>query len=379
MNQLKSNIEEEYSKKISTLIQHKKKNLQQLKYLEQFKKEIKDDLKDHNPVEILQNTDQYLKSFNFLKNKSLKELNHNFISSFNNDKLLDKTLLHFKVQKFTKCKEKNKIIYSDPIEQNGNTWRLKVYPNGAGIYKEIYLSVFVELLKCNHDGGSYKYKIIMYKNSNRNQFVEKEYISCFQSAVCWGYNRFYKIEDLERNKFISPQNDSLNLTLEISPSNYIQLIKDNKLFIESLKKNLNEKDEEIESLKKQVLKLKKQSLKCKKKNLKILSQKEIRIRKKRKNKFGSLIFNSSKKNKKKDPVGIEDFKINIFDDKDLSNLYKKPLSKEFSPLYKKRSRFKSFGSVKFSNNFKSQKNSSRICLGNSYDKKRIRKASFLDK
>lgn len=40
-------------------------------------------------------------------------------------------------------------MYSDPalITKSGLTWRLKVYPNGNGIAKGNYISVFLEMLK----------------------------------------------------------------------------------------------------------------------------------------------------------------------------------------------------------------------------------------
>lgn len=40
---------------------------------------------------------------------------------------------------------KGESLYSLPIGCNGVSWRLKVYPNGNGIVKERYLSVFLEL------------------------------------------------------------------------------------------------------------------------------------------------------------------------------------------------------------------------------------------
>lgn len=36
-------------------------------------------------------------------------------------------------------------VYSQPIGWNGVSWRLKVYPNGNGIVRDRYLSVFLEL------------------------------------------------------------------------------------------------------------------------------------------------------------------------------------------------------------------------------------------
>lgn len=51
----------------------------------------------------------------------------------------------FLMKNFTKLQLKGDAIYSNPMIQNGMTWRLKVYPNGNGSVKKEYLSVFLEL------------------------------------------------------------------------------------------------------------------------------------------------------------------------------------------------------------------------------------------
>lgn len=70
------------------------------------------------------------------------------------------------------------------------------------------MSVFVELVKGWPKGGSYSYKITMKKHSRDGNFednLEKEYVSDFENAVCWGYNRFFRIEDLESSGFLDPE------------------------------------------------------------------------------------------------------------------------------------------------------------------------------
>ena len=60
------------------------------------------------------------------------------------------------------------------------------------------MSIFVELVKGCSKGGNYTYKITMEKiNQNLlGENLEKEYTSDFENSVCWGYNRFYRLEDL---------------------------------------------------------------------------------------------------------------------------------------------------------------------------------------
>ena len=37
--------------------------------------------------------------------------------------------------------------------------------------------------------------------------MEKEYISDFENSICWGYNRFCKIADLENEGFLDKEKD----------------------------------------------------------------------------------------------------------------------------------------------------------------------------
>lgn len=53
----------------------------------------------------------------------------------------------------------SEIVYSDPplVTKSGLTWRLKVYPNGNGIARGNYISVFLEMLKGLPEGTTQKY------------------------------------------------------------------------------------------------------------------------------------------------------------------------------------------------------------------------------
>lgn len=51
----------------------------------------------------------------------------------------------FVMQDFTQLQHKADPVYSTPMHMNGLCWRLKVYPDGNGIVRGNYLSVFLEL------------------------------------------------------------------------------------------------------------------------------------------------------------------------------------------------------------------------------------------
>lgn len=47
------------------------------------------------------------------------------------------------------------------MQSNNLTWRLKVYPNGNGVARSKYLSIFLEMIKGPPDSSKYEYKVEM--------------------------------------------------------------------------------------------------------------------------------------------------------------------------------------------------------------------------
>jgi len=90
---------------------------------------------------------------------------------------------------------------------SGLTWRLKVYPNGNGVAKGVYLSVFLEMVKGLQDSAKYEYRVEMINQRNPQVVINREFASEFETGECWGYNRFYKIEMLEKEGFLIPEKD----------------------------------------------------------------------------------------------------------------------------------------------------------------------------
>lgn len=113
------------------------------------------------------------------------------------------------------------------------------------------MSVFVELVKGWPKGGSYSYKITMKKarsGASPLDLLEKEYVSDFENAVCWGYNRFFRIEDLESHGYLDPEEDTLRLELEIGPSNILQMCSDLTNHSQMLMDQNSIKDNKIKKL-----------------------------------------------------------------------------------------------------------------------------------
>lgn len=76
-----------------------------------------------------------------------------------------------------------------------------------------------------------------YNLSNKANFW-KEFSSDFQDGECWGYNKFYRIENLEKDGFIDKKG-KLIFKFFVRPQTYAQLCRDQKNYIKMLeKKNL---------------------------------------------------------------------------------------------------------------------------------------------
>ena len=88
-----------------------------------------------------------------------------------------------------------------------------MYPNGNGIAKGAYLSVFIEMSKGLSEPSKYEYKVEMINHRDANNYAMREFASDFEVGECWGYNRFYRIECLEREGFLAEDN---SITLKYS-------------------------------------------------------------------------------------------------------------------------------------------------------------------
>lgn len=148
--------------------------------------------------------------------------------------------------------EENEIVYSDPpLEtKSGLTWRLKVYPNGNGIAKGNYISVFLEMLKGLPESQTqkYEYRVEMINHRNPSSQVIREFASEFEVGECWGYNRFYRIDLLDREGYLNHEDDSITLKFFVRAPYYSQHCSDQERHILNLQKAIETKDKELKQL-----------------------------------------------------------------------------------------------------------------------------------
>lgn len=118
------------------------------------------------------------------------------------------------------------VILSSPLHVGPLQWRLKVYPTGTGVSKNMYISVFVELMKGLNEPLPFEYRVEMVNAQDSNQNVAREFSSTFSQSESWGYNRFFRVSDMEGSGFIDyERDDSVRFRFYVrSPTYHLKFI-----------------------------------------------------------------------------------------------------------------------------------------------------------
>ena len=139
----------------------------------------------------------------------------------------------FSMSQFSTLQTKADPVYSPPLSVNGLSWRLKVYPDGNGVVRGNYLSVFLELSSGLPDTSKYEYRVEMvHQAGDSNKNIVREFASDFEVGECWGYNRFFRLDLLSSEGYLS--SDSLVLKFQVRPPTFYQKCRDQEWYITQL-------------------------------------------------------------------------------------------------------------------------------------------------
>ena len=145
----------------------------------------------------------------------------------------------FVLRNFSLCQQRAEPVYSAPLRVNGLTWRLKVYPDGNGVVRGAYLSVFLELSAGFPEPSKYEYRVELIhqtaKDSSKN--IVREFSSEFEVGECWGYNRFFRLDLLAPEGYLDSQNDTLGLNFYVRAPTYHQKTRDLQWYIRELEQS----------------------------------------------------------------------------------------------------------------------------------------------
>ncbi|XP_021918707.1 uncharacterized protein LOC110829364 isoform X2 [Zootermopsis nevadensis] len=157
----------------------------------------------------------------------------------------------FIMQQFTQLQHKADPVYSTPLHVNGLCWRLKVYPDGNGVVRGNYLSVFLELSAGLPETSKYEYRVEMIHQGSRDasKNIVREFASDFEIGECWGYNRFFRLDLLASEGYLNTEIDTLILRFQVRPPTFFQRCRDQHWYISQLLTVQNQYVTQINELK----------------------------------------------------------------------------------------------------------------------------------
>lgn len=157
----------------------------------------------------------------------------------------------FAMQNFTQLQLKADPVYSAPLHVNGLCWRLKVYPDGNGVVRGNYLSVFLELSAGLPETSKYEYRVEMIHQGSRDtsKNIVREFASDFEIGECWGYNRFFRLDLLATEGYLNTELDTLILRFQVRPPTFYQRCRDQQWYISQLLTLQNQYTTQINELK----------------------------------------------------------------------------------------------------------------------------------
>lgn len=137
---------------------------------------------------------------------------------------------------FTQLQHKSDPVYSAPLHCNGLCWRLKVYPDGNGVVRGNYLSVFLELSAGYPETSKYEYRVEMIHQATRDSSknIVREFASDFEVGECWGYNRFFRLDLLASEGYLNETIDTLVLRFQVRAPTFYQRCRDQQWYINQL-------------------------------------------------------------------------------------------------------------------------------------------------
>ena len=77
------------------------------------------------------------------------------------------------------------------------------------------------MLKGLSEPSKYEYRVEMINHKDPSIQIVREFSSDFEVGECWGYNRFYRIDLLDREGFLA-EDDSVHLKYFVRAPNYAQ-------------------------------------------------------------------------------------------------------------------------------------------------------------
>ncbi|KAH8866431.1 E3 ubiquitin-protein ligase [Schistosoma japonicum] len=233
-------LDSQLKSKLVTLMSQRSQLFQEIELLESLLQDVQSELDVATRSEMITRSSEILAMFNEVHCKPMAS----FVSApvpadFVSEIVPPYESSTFTLQPYSIMKQRADPVYSQPLYVSGLSWRLKVYPDGNGVVRGNYLSVFLELSAGLVEASKYEYRVEMVHQLSRDpsRNIVREFASHFEVGECWGYNRFFRLDLLVSEGYLNSETDSLLLKFQVRAPTYFQKCRDQNWHISQLEAN----------------------------------------------------------------------------------------------------------------------------------------------
>ncbi|XP_012300869.2 E3 ubiquitin-protein ligase TRIM37 isoform X3 [Aotus nancymaae] len=245
-------LDTQLKNKLITLMGQKTSLTQETELLESLLQEVEHQLRSCSKSELISKSSEILTMFQQVHRKPMAS----FVTTpvppdFTSELVPSYDSATFVLENFSTLRQRADPIYSPPLQVSGLCWRLKVYPDGNGVVRGYYLSVFLELSAGLPETSKYEYRVEMVHQScnDPTKNIIREFASDFEVGECWGYNRFFRLDLLANEGYLNPQNDTVILRFQVRSPTFFQKCRDQHWYITQLEAAQTSYIQQINNLK----------------------------------------------------------------------------------------------------------------------------------
>ncbi|XP_042298405.1 E3 ubiquitin-protein ligase TRIM37 [Sceloporus undulatus] len=230
-------LDTQLKNKLITLMGQKTSLTQETELLESLLQEVEHQLRSCSKSELISKSSEILMMFQQVHRKPMAS----FVTTpvppdFTSELVPAYDSTTFVLENFSTLRQRADPVYSPPLQVSGLCWRLKVYPDGNGVVRGYYLSVFLELSAGLPETSKYEYRVEMVHQSTNDpaKNIIREFASDFEVGECWGYNRFFRLDLLANEGYLNRQNDTVVLRFQVRSPTFFQKCRDQNWYISQL-------------------------------------------------------------------------------------------------------------------------------------------------
>lgn len=232
-----SRLDSQLKSKLLTLVAQKNSLSQETELLEELLKTVEKQLNSSGKNELISMSNDILNTMAVVQSKPMASFVTAAVpADFQSEIVPPYDSSTFVMHNFSVLQQRADPVYSPALNVYGLTWRLKVYPDGNGVVRGNYLSVFLELSAGLPETSKYEYKVEMIHQGSRDpsKTIVREFASDFEVGECWGYNRFFRLDLLSSEGYLNNEQDTLILGFQVRSPTFYQKCRDQMWCINQL-------------------------------------------------------------------------------------------------------------------------------------------------